>query len=272
MTFGELVSNLDIEEYYYSSGLDVLFNGHINSNAPKFDKYIPNPYDRVDPRNLIPYRPELDDLTLLHYAVTSRKVLTILEFGIGFSTLVFSHALASNKQKYAHKLEELKLRVSNPFECHSIDNYRSWIKKVKAHTLSLSPDPENTFLHYSPLHTSTFNGRVCTYYAKVPNISPNLIYLDGPDQFSAKGNVRGISTCHPDRMPMAADILAFEHFLQPGTLIIVDGRSANSRFLLTNLQRQWTYYHHFEKDQHYFELTEKPLGPYNKRYMSFSQA
>ena len=29
---------------------------------------------------------------------------------------------------------------------------------------------------------------------------------------------------------MAADILSIEHFLHPGTLIVIDGRTANARF------------------------------------------
>ena len=33
---------------------------------------------------------------------------------------------------------------------------------------------------------------------------------------------------------MAADILAIEHFLVSGTLIVVDGRTANARFLKAN--------------------------------------
>ena len=39
-----------------------------------------------------------------------------------------------------------------------------------------------------------FNGRVCTQYKKLPLINPDLIYLDGPDQFNVKKNVNGIST------------------------------------------------------------------------------
>ena len=57
----------------------------------------------------------------------------------------------------------------------------------------------------------TFNGRACTYYDPLPNLCPDLIYLDGPDQFSASGDARGVSTNHKDRMPMSADILVFEH-------------------------------------------------------------
>ena len=31
-------------------------------------------------------------------------------------------------------------------------------------------------------------------------------------------------------MPMTSDILKIEHFLKPGTIIIVDGKASNSRF------------------------------------------
>jgi len=68
---------------------------------------------------------------------------------------------------------------------------------------------------------------------------------------------------------MSADVLAIEHFLLPGTLIVVDGRTANARFLKTNLQRNWSYYYSKEYDQHYFELTEKPLGVYNKKQIDY---
>ena len=107
------------------------------------------------------------------------------------------------------------------------------------------------------------------YYKNLPNICPDLIYLDGPDQFSPAGDVRGVNTRNPDRLPMSADILAIENFLLPGTLIVVDGRTANSRFLKANLQRNWYYHHSYKYDQHYFELLEKPLGIYNKKQIDF---
>lgn len=78
---------------------------------------------------------------------------------------------------------------------------------------------------------ATFNDRICTLYEQLPNICPDFIYLDAPSQFSPKGEIRGISTRHKDRVPMSADILTIEHFLLPGTLIVVDGRTANARFL-----------------------------------------
>ena len=123
--------------------------------------------------------------------------------------------------------------------------------------------------HYSRCTVSTFNGRICTLYDDLPNICPDLIYLDGPDQFSPTGDVRGVATRHSDRLPMSADILTIEHFLLPGTMIIIDGRTANARFLKTNLQRNWSYFHSQEYDQHFFELKEIPLGIYNKRQIDF---
>ena len=78
-----------------------------------------------------------------------------------------------------------------------------------------------------------------------------------------------MTTNHPDRLPMSADILAREHILLPGTWIVVDGRTANVRFLRSNLQSGWLYFHHEEFDQHYFELAETPLGIHNKRQIDF---
>ena len=57
-------------------------------------------------------------------------------------------------------------------------------------------------------------------------------------------------------MPMVSDVLKFEHFLTPGT-IIADGRTANARFLKSNFQRNWKYIHSLKSDQNYFYLDEK---------------
>ena len=229
-------------------------------------KLVVDPYFSVDPNNTTPFPPELDDLCRLHYLVRTRKVTTILEFGIGKSTYVLDDALKRNEMEFGPFVKE-SLRRSNPFELHSIDNYQEWIDSVKSQAkLSLS---KSTFLHCCDLNIGTFNDRMCTFYEGLPNISPDFIYLDGPDQFSAKGSVRGLSTRHPDSMPMAADILTIEHFLVPGTLIVVDGRAANARFLKSNLQREWTYSYFPEYDQHFFELLEEPLGRYNKDFLDF---
>ena len=224
--------------------------------------------ESIDPNNLVPFPAELDDLSRLHFITRDRKVNTILEFGVGNSTIIFSHALSLNKNKYKDVVRK-NFRKNNIFQIHSIDNYEKWIQLCKQKINNLNFDIEITNFHFSTLKMSEFCGRICTFYENLPNISPDLIYLDGPDQFSPIGDIRGISTKDPDRFPMAADILAFEHFLHPGTLIIVDGRTANARFLKNNFQRKWSYFYSENWDQHYFELTEDPLGKYNKSIIDF---
>ena len=249
---------LEENPFHESLGINLKDYGQLDK------KIVRETYQSVDPENHIPFSTELDDLIRLHYLVTSRKVTTILEIGVGKSTVVFDHGIQKNKLKYADFVKN-NLRRSNPFECHSIDNNKKWIETTKSNNHIL----ENVVFHFCPCHITTFNNRICTLYDNFSNICPDLIYLDAPDQFSPIGDVRGISTSNPDRLPMSADILALEHFLLPGTLIVIDGRTANARFLKTNLQRDWDYHHSEEYDQHFFELKESPLGIYNKRQIEF---
>ena len=224
---------------------------------------ITDPLHNVSPNLSDSFAADLEDLIHLHYLVTKRKSITILEFGVGKSTIVFDHALRKNYENY-HDYVSTELRRFNLFECHSVDSSEKYIentKKIAATT--------RVVYHHSSCITSTFNDRICTYYNNLPNICPDFIYLDAPDQYSPSGDIRGIHTRHQDRLPMAADILAIEHFLLPGTLIAVDGRVANARFLKENLQRNWTF-RHFEKlDQCFFELTEPQLGDSNKKQLDF---
>lgn len=225
-----------------------------------------DPYYNVSKDLSEPFSAELDDLIRLHYLLTSRKVSTVLEFGVGKSTCVFDDALSYNKKHYKDYISK-HLRRSNAFECHSVDDDEKWLDFSQK-----SYATKNVFYHFSPVKMDTFNGRICTFYESLPNICPDFIYLDAPGLYSVKGEVRGISTAHTDRLPMAADILAFEHFLLPGTLIAVDGRSANARFLKANLQREWKYSYFKEYDQHFFELVEEPLGIYNEKQIAFCLA
>lgn len=229
------------------------------------NKTVYPPNFSVDPQNDTPFPPELDDLVRLHQLIISRKVTTILEFGLGKSTVVMAHALLENKKRHQDKIK--LLRRGNAFEIHSVENHQLWIDEVK----KIFPEKFESLahIHHCSLSMGEFNSRICTYYEDIPDLCPDFIYLDGPDQFSPKGSVRGLSTRHQDRMPMAADLLSIEHFLCPGTLIVVDGRTANARFLKCNFQRNWSHRYSKDYDQHFFELLEKPLGVYNKRQLDY---
>ena len=211
-----------------------------------------------------PYEPELDDLYLLHSYIINFKRMTILEFGTGWSTLVMANAIKYNINKYFNKIKNL--RLNNAGEIHILDNEKKWLNETKKKSRKYL---NYIKFHYSESYMDFFNYKICTSFKRLPKINPDFIYLDGPDQFNIKGQKSGININHNDFMPMSADILKIEHFLKPGTIIVVDGRAANSRFLKANFQRDWKYSYSQLNDQHVFYLSEKPLGKLNKKQLDF---
>ena len=116
-----------------------------------------------------------------------------------------AHALAENKQTHGAYVSE-NLRRHNGFEIHSVDGDEYFIGIARDRL----PEDLRELVHFqlSDVVVGEFSNRICTYYRDLPNICPDLIYLDAPNQFIAKGHVRGVTTAHLDRMPMAADLLA----------------------------------------------------------------
>ncbi len=263
--FSEFLFNgLDYDNYIKKNKIAELVGVNLTEYGDTQKNLVLPPFFAVDPKYLDePLPPELGDLSRLHWLVRTRKVTTILEFGLGKSTIIFNDAILKNKISFNDYIIK-NLRRSNPFECHSVDNYEKWIDEIRKKNKL-----DSVIYHKSKVVMSTFSDRVCTYYDPLPNISPDFIYLDGPSIYAPEGDIRGLSTRHKDSLPMAADILSIEHFLLPGTLIVIDGRTANARFLKSNLQRCWTYCHDESFDQHYFELTEMPLGIYNRRQIEY---
>ena len=78
-----------------------------------------------------------------------------------------------------------------------------------------------------------------------------------------------IDSDHKDMMPMVCDILKFENFLTPGTIIVSDGRTTNCEFMLNNFKRKWIHYYDRKFDQHIFYLNSPSLGKYNDLQLKF---
>ena len=217
-----------------------------------------------------PYSPDLNDLYNLYHLIILNKRITILEFGSGWSSIIFSLALNHLKKKYLNSVK--KLRRNNPFEIFILENEKKFLsisKKRGVHyqkKLKLSTKVNYIF---SDVYMTKFNGRICTEYRKLPQCNPDFIYLDGPDQFNVKGNINGVNTGHKDFMPMICDILKIEHFLTPGTIIVSDGRAANIKFLRDNFNRKWIYKNNKTSDQHILYLDDPCLGKYNKLQLEF---
>ena len=213
------------------------------------------------------YKPNYLDLYSIYQTIYLNKRTTVLEFGSGTSTLVIAKCLSILKKKFSNDIK--KIIRANPFELFFIENEKKYLNYTKKSLNLLKPNIKfNSY--FSDVIMTTYKDLYCTKYKKLPRCNPDFIYLDGPGQDMVKKNVDNFTISkNIDMCPMACDILKFEFFLLPGTIIMVDGRGQNTLFLRKNLKRNWKYKYIEHYDQHFLFLDEKYLGPINKRQLKF---
>ena len=85
----------------------------------------------VDHEYEVPYGVELNDLCRLHWICLNRKSMQILEFGSGYSTLVFANALRILKDSYEPWAIE-NTRIDNPFKIFSVDESAKFAEITKS--------------------------------------------------------------------------------------------------------------------------------------------
>lgn len=245
----------ETQAYIQSEGLDKLIDFNINTD------YSEKAFDAVSGKLQTPFPPEAEDLIRIHQLIRKRKSLTVLEFGLGYSSIIIADALMKNKLDFESKKEKPELRNRFLFQVFSVDADKSWI----AHTANNFPEQLKPYIHFhhSCVSIGTFNGRMCHYYDNLPDIIPDFIYLDGPSPKDVKGNINGMSFQCDERTVMSGDLLLMEPVLLPGTFILVDGRTNNARFLVNNFQRDFQFKWNPEEDFSTFELKEERLGKYN---------
>lgn len=216
------------------------------------------------------YKPVYRDLYFLYKIITLNKRLKILEFGTGYSSLILSLALKENFDNYKN-LNFKEMGVLNPFSYSIIDDQKKFIKISKDRIKKFNKRKIITpRFHYSKCSLVLRNNIYCNSYSSLPNIIPDFIYLDGPDINNIKNKIDGINFASGENYPpLLSDLLKIEYFLNPGTIIVVDGRSNNSNFLNNNFQRNWIYKYNRQVDQHYFYLNEKVIGTKSKKLFSF---
>ncbi|MBH11255.1 MAG: hypothetical protein CMG74_13065 [Candidatus Marinimicrobia bacterium] len=213
----------------------------MNNNYLKdqgLDKLINN--DKTNNSNRI--KPKYDDLIRLHKLILKRKPKIILEFGVGWSTIVIADAINKTKENSI---------------LYSVDASKEWLKRTK----KLIPKKLKKFIifHQSDVHIDIINGQLCSLYDNLPDIVPDFIYLDGPDPKDIQGNINGLSFNCSRRTVMSGDIILMESTLLPDSFILVDGRTNNSRFLNRMFLRKWKMRWDRIGDITTFELIEDPL-------------
>lgn len=179
------------------------------------------------------------DLVRIYNLVVQNNVVSVLEFGCGYSTYIIGMALARNKSRM--KLEHNDARGNSPFQCYSVETSELWINEVK-NKLPKELDGHNHFFHSKCVISSHMN-QICNFYEKLPSIIPDFIYLDGPDNLQIKGDLWGFKFDDDWRKAaISADILRIEPLLSPHAIILVDGRIKNVLFLKNNLKRKWSVF------------------------------
>lgn len=204
---------------------------------------------------------DIEDLVRLHQLIRQRKCFTVLEFGVGFSTVIIADALKKNKNDWEKLSSQPKIRNRYMFQCFSVDTAQKWIDISEARL----PNELKDFVHFhlSEVEIGTFNGQICHFYNNLPDIVPDFIYLDGPDPKAVKGSINGMTFQCSERTVMSGDLLLMEPILLPGTFILIDGRTNNARFLKNNLKREYDFFWDKKGDVTTIELKEERLGKYN---------
>ena len=161
------LSNLKIKSYFKRFGLDEITK-HKNFKKRKVNQMIDD----------FAFQPELDELYLLHRYIIQFRRMTILEFGIGWSTIVMANALQYNRNKYLSKVENL--RMSNAGQIHCLDNSKSWAKKMK---IKLKRYSKIVKLNYSEVFMDRFNGKICTSFKDALKEKPDISIICNETSF-----------------------------------------------------------------------------------------
>jgi len=248
--------NTNLKSFFQKLGLNKIYKESSEYTSDQKDKRLSGN----------PYSPDLLDLYYLYELIRLNKRITILEYGCGWSTVMIYFAI--KKMKSIMKGKSFP-RNYNPYQLFSLDNDKKFISISKKRLNVFSKNATEVKFFYSEVSMSTFNDRYCSKYNNHPLINPDFIYVDGPDQFNIKGKINNFTINSKPMVPMISDILRYEHFLMPGTIILFDGRQSNVRFFKANFQRKWNDFHINETGQHVFILNEKPLGKINKAQLDF---
>jgi hypothetical protein len=193
-------------------------------------------------------KPDFIDLKRIYDLVLKRKPKCILEFGSGFSTIAF--ALAARENEVNHNI---------PTKIFSVEADINWFKN----NLKSFPQELKKYVNisFSKNKIICHTNQIATIHEIVPNISPNLIYLDGPGPENVDGNFNNLSfksTIYYNknnsifykqnaRSIVSADPLMFESTAPNDFFILIDGRYHSVDFLEKNLK-----YCYKIKKSHYF--------------------
>jgi hypothetical protein len=214
--------------------------------------------------------PEFSDLYFLYKTTRESYAVSILEFGSGYSTLIFAIALYQNYLQFGQEYLK-KCTHPNAFQLLTVDASPYFLET----SIKRIPEEIQKFVTAQSSEVELFEfggagGQIANRWTDLPNFSPDLIYIDGPDPEQIPTEIKGYKY-NNFSLPMSADVLQREFFLWNGTQIIMDGRGANAEFLRTNLKRDWHYLKDDYNDRHIFRLNSEPWGYFANQHSDFKR-
>ncbi len=220
----------------------------------------------VENQHTTPYFIDLCDLARLHFVCLKNRVTSVLELGSGHSTFFLAHAMYTMKLVFGSRVSHFN-RISPVFSVHSVDESKDFLEITSARI----PDTLSAIVHFyhSSVEVREHDGRICTVYDSLPDVGFDLLYLDGPSQYASPKSVGGISFNKPFRFPLSFDPLRLEFFMEPGSIVLVDGRTTNVSFLKAYFKRSWRIHQNIKQDFSIFTLIDSPLGEINLNKLAF---
>lgn len=216
-------------------------------------------------RSEILYKPEIEDLYRLYSIVIDNAVTSILEIGSGWSTLAMAMGMHYNYENFGQ--EYVNDRNRHAFQIHSYDSSQ-YFMNIALNRLN-SKEVKFVIPTICKHQMSTFRDLPATYMSPIPKFDFDFIYLDAPEPEQIFNTTGLLEVNSIYDFPISADLLRNEAYLQPFTIILIDGRTANARFLAQNFYRPWMYHENQALDVSLFLLDEKPLGNINKKHIEF---
>jgi len=209
-----------VRRYWRNCGLEKLFSDNDKENL-EFRLFVSEH--------------KIADVVNLHKKITYNQFKSVIEFGSGISTVVMAHAMLKNHEKY-----NIKGTV------HTVEANPKWADLVRKRIIEIGLE-EYVELSTSTPRLSKIGGQICHFFDELPDVRPELMYLDGPDPRDVEGSINGI-TINGLHFVVAADPLLYEYSFYPGFQMIVDGRYTNVQFLINNLKRRYRIKRDFVKN------------------------
>lgn len=213
------------------------------------------------------FPPDIDDLYRLYRLVRDTAVISAIEYGSGWSTFALSKGIWENKESFGDNY--IGYRNLNAFKLKTVDASSFFLKKA-INRIPISYQSVVLSQVATPKLVTEYN-QCSVMWTPAQRVDYDLIYIDGPEPEQVIRNHTDfpISTIHD--LPIMGDMVRYESYILPSTLIMFDGRTSNARYFKNRFVRKWICASNLDQDYSLMILNEEPIGKINKKHLDFRE-